>query len=454
MCRSSTAVLQNFVFRICISAVVACVETPTGPLHVRPPAPSRSVAGPLGSYPIPIAPTNAVNGGALLEQGTGIYIPDNSTVTIMVTGNVDLAKVPGYSGNVYIDDAVRAGQSIPPWGVYDHGTANGQLQVTLPNAANPAPGLDSILITMHVNTGFELHVARNGIPGGQTCLSPGGEVTCDSLGNTVSSFAVAGGYKLTSNQTITVTRLEDDVTLTAVVSTGAKGRSVTFTPHADYPGGAMNWTWTPDSGSAQTAACSYGANPCITNVYESGWMDVYYQINAHDGQPAMARHAKAHVTTVDCPTGDSLLDRPDFRKLFAQIYDSAGPTLPFTQRREYGGWLYLNPNTDTLIYKPFSLTGATPCSLNVTPYDTTVSPAWLIAIPHAHPADTGTVVPPGVCPQAPLGGYVGRGPSDHDDALAVSQLLPVYAVDSKTIYRTTGPGQHAEWPRVSACTIF
>jgi hypothetical protein len=211
---------------------------------------------------------------------------------------------------------------------------------------------------------------------------------------------------------------------------------------------AMRWFWR-DSVSLGWDLC-HGSSTCVYTPPRTGRMWWSGTVN---GEPDSL---SASIQVIPCPTNDSLLDRPDFRKLFKQIYDSSGPTLPFLDRREHGGFLYIDQDADSLIYKPFPVTGSnsSPCSLQVMDYPAEPPPTWLVAIPHAHPSDSGTVVPPGVCRQAMAGGITGPGASPQDDALAESQMLPVYAVDSKYIYRTLGPGQHSKWPRVSACTIF
>jgi hypothetical protein len=451
---------------VAVTILSACYDNPTAPMRPRPPAPLMSVSGPIGTHPITVPPLNDIaTHGAVRDEDTGLYLPDNSTSIIRVTGTITLALNSGYfpGGNATGDSQHPiAGQVVPPTGTIRNGVQKQELMVTyhlkgetFTPSLTPDPSDSTVYsFTYRTTQGGELLVSRSGVSDWQTCITntypPGLPPDCHTPTGTVGSYTVAS-YKMTGTQTISAERLDDDVTLTAVASTGAKGRSVTFTAIPLAPGGGVwSWAWTPDSTPGETVACSSAVNPCVNKVYEPGTMFVNYYVTSI----GLVRHAKAHVSAVDCPTNDSLLDRPDFRKLFKQIYDSSGPTLPFTQRREYGGWLYLNPTTDTLIYKPWPTNGASPCSINPAPYDTTISPAWLVAAPHSHPVDSGTVVPPAVCPQAPLGGIVGRGPSNPDDNLAQSQLLPVYAVDSKTIYRTTGPGLHTEWPRVSACTIF
>jgi hypothetical protein len=196
---------------------------------------------------------------AAAEQGTGIFLPDNSTVSITVSGAVHVQRTPGYLGDPNMDEeSPLAGRDISPAGV------TGQLHVSL-NVGSGTAGADTTteVWLVRVNAGFELRVSRTGAAGGMSCMSPpAGPPTCQCPSGPCSMFSVPS-YVFTSDQVITVNRLDDDVTLTAAAPTGAVGRSVTFTPTSAIPGSPMNWTWTPDSGSARTVACSYGADPCV-----------------------------------------------------------------------------------------------------------------------------------------------------------------------------------------------
>lgn len=191
-------------------------------------------------------------------------------------------------------------------------------------------------------------------------------------------------YVMSGTQTITVERLDDDLTLRAVEPFGVRGRVVTFTPvPQDTLGSGMpwHWIWTPDAtGVPDSLKCTYGANPCTAVINESGTMQVEYKFD----NIGTLRKAQAHVEA----------------------------SLPPIQ--------------------------------------------WLVAIPHVHPSDTSEVVPPGMCPFAPRGGFTAPGTSPADDATAYDAGVPVYAVDKRNVYRTVGfsDADHKLWPRHSTCSVL
>jgi hypothetical protein len=325
-----------------------------------------------------------------------------------------------------------------------------------PSLTPDSAGASTYTFTYHAGVGGELLVSRTGVQGDQACVTypwPDLPPNCTTPGDNVFQYHVPA-YKMSGHQTISVTRLEDDVTLTAVASTGAKGRSVTFTAVPATPGGGVvAWTWTPDSGSAQTVACSGSENPCITAVYESGTMDVEYYVQSVD----LYRHAKAHVTAVECATGDRILDDPNARRALKVLYDSSGVAGPYAQRRELAGGFYRDPNSDTTFFVPFADSLSTPCTFKLpSPFPTQPSITWLAAILHVHPSDTMEVVPPNTCPLAPRGGYTAPGTSADDDTTAYNSGVPVFAVDKRNVYRSTGfdDSDHQRWARQSSCSLL
>lgn len=163
------------------------------------------------------------------------------------------------------------------------------------------------------------------------------------------------------------------------------------------------------------------------------------------------------MTVVDCPTGDSVLDEPNFRRALKELYDSAGTAGPYPQRRELAGGFYRDPNSDTTIFAAFVDSLSTPCTFNLpTPFPTSPPIPWLVAIPHVHPSDTVEVVPPNTCPKALAGGETRPGTSPSDDSTAFNSGVAVFAIDKRNVYRTTGPNDsdHKWWPRQSSCSLF
>lgn len=312
--------------------------------------------------------------------------------------------------------------------------------------------------TLWVETGEDLLVDRSALSGMMTCTTKyPDELNCGTPTGPATSYSAAA-YTLSGNQTVSVERLDDRIQLVASPSTGGP-RTVTFTPAIPaWDGGVSgsSWTWTPDAGTAQVAACS-GTSPCTKSMTESGTMTLTVSFYAHAAVPKLTRHASVHVTVVDCPTGDSTLDDAHFRQVLKFVIDSSGATtLPYGQRHELAGGYYMDPSNDTTTFLPYTAP-STPCTFQVpNPYPAAPPIPWLRAIPHAHPTDTVEVVPPHTCPLAPAGGETRPGPSFGDDSVALQAGVPVFAVDRQNVYRTDGTvASHRMWPRKqNGCVLF
>jgi hypothetical protein len=426
-----------------VALFAACYDNPTAPMLPRPPAPRKSVAGPMGSFSITIPAMNdTLTFGAISDEETHFYIPDNSTVVIQVEGTVTLAANSGYGVGPYAGgggDLSIAGQVVPPTGAIRGGNPSQDLMVSYhlsgqsftPSLTPDSAGASTYTFTYHAGVGGELLVSRTGVQGDQACVTypwPDLPPNCTTPGDNVFQYHVPA-YKMSGHQTISVTRLEDDVTLTAVASTGAKGRSVTFTAVPATPGGGVvAWTWTPDSGSAQTVACSGSENPCITAVYESGTMDVEYYVQSVD----LYRHAKAHVTAVDCPTGDSLLDEPVIRQaLLAALTASNPDSAPGSgYRHEEGGNIWRLPDGTYTITR-FADPSPTECHVQ---FDISPTPpvagAIRVSLFHTHPYTLGEDVYG--CPDDADGNPQAQHP---DDGKPVPQGAP----------NSNGGGSAGDW---------
>lgn len=249
-------------------------------------------------------------------------------------------------------------------------------------------------------------------------------------------------------QTISIERLPDDVTLSAVVATGDTGRTVTFTPHplaANGAGGVMQWTWTPDSGSARTVACSYGANPCITKVYEPGWMDVAYYFNVSQ----RTRHAKVHITAVNCPTGDSLVDNAAIRGGMAAVWHQSGADsvgLDISDRRErgfYGGAPADDPLHVTQVFVSPPDPSDTPCRNRNVPAFQDYRTFELLVGAHVHPFSPNDQLPSncGAAPQDSvlIYGHGYGGPSGADWKRSYDDGLPHIVGDRDSVYVIESP---------------
>lgn len=246
---------------------------------------------------------------------------------------------------------------------------------------------------------------------------------------------------MSGSQYVTVERLPDDVTLSAATTAGDPGRLVTFTPHplaSNGAGGVMQWTWAPDSGTARTVACSYGANPCVTRVYESGSMDVAYYFN----MSRRTRHAKVHVLAVPCPTGDSLMDNVVIRNGLTMLWsqsgaDSAG--LDPAGRRErgfYGGAPWSDPLHVNKVFISAPNPGDTPCSNGNLPGN--AGSFDLLVGAHVHPFSINDPLPSN-CGAAPPGsvlvyGHGYGGPSGNDWKRSFDDQLPQIVGDRDSVY--------------------
>lgn len=463
---------------------MACVhDSPVAPLTREAPIPARSVAGPLGSKTLPVRPYNAPWDDAnRVLADTFVYgaIPPNATIRVRVSGTVTLGPNPLLSGGVITMGTSFMGQSIGPQGlvgVYSPGDVGTQLQV-LAGIANPSHGLTMDSATSGVSTfrtgptGGALVLRRNGISGVWTCMSPQPNPPNSPPPETCfdpdkKRAWTHPGYLRTSQQIVSVERLDDDVTLNAVASTGGKGRSVTYTavPLAtNGAGGPMGWTFTPDGGTAATAACQQGnsVNPCVAILNATGWMDVNWYFHTPFPDGSSNRHARTHVWAVDCPQTDtatphdSLVNRDDTRREMKSVYDSSGPNLDIYHKHETGEFVYRDPDADTLIVIHWD-TPSDPCSITV-PQWPPEPPLWqMVAILHSHPAAPGDTLPPNVCtlnPKNRKGGQIGPGPSDDDDGIYDEAGVSVYAVDRNAVWRTNGRGHHVNWSRYSSCTLL
>ncbi len=171
--RASAVALQvNIVFALL--AGFGCVDMPTAPFRLRPLAPSRSmsVAGPLGTFTIPMGPDTPANNLALPTTPTGIFLPDNSTVLITVSGTVQLSRKPGYGGYPMSVSVPLDGKSISAWGANEPAPYR-ELYVSTSINGPIVPGSDtaSRVMLVRLDAGAWLSVARNGVIGSLSCQS-------------------------------------------------------------------------------------------------------------------------------------------------------------------------------------------------------------------------------------------------------------------------------------------
>jgi hypothetical protein len=283
---------------LAVGALVACNDNHvTGP-PAAPTTPNASLGGPIGSYFLGVPPSgyNAPNDGAMADRGTGIIIPAYSRVVITVTGNVTATPNPDYLCCFEQTSTAYAG-SWGPGGVgqapayYLRVKLGGGPTITLHYGDSTATS-DTIGAPSY---DFELHVSRNGVNGGAGCYSnplPGYPPGCTCPDGPCLQYS-APAYQLSGGQTITVTRINDHLQLTASRSVLTNPDSVTFTASTDNGASftVQGWSWKSDSAAGdQTAACTGSGNPCTTTVYRSGTMTVRAAVGG------ATRTASAHVT--------------------------------------------------------------------------------------------------------------------------------------------------------------
>jgi len=112
-------------------------------------------------------------------------------------------------------------------------------------------------------------------------------------------------------------------------------------------------------------------------------MDVAYFFPPYNGTQLPTRHAKVHVTTVDCPTGDSVLDIPAIRDSLRALWQRANYAVdtPQVDRKETGGFIVLDVGGN-YTFQAFQGGVSSPCGLDFPP--DYAPPAGAIAFVHTH----------------------------------------------------------------------
>jgi hypothetical protein len=244
----------------------------------------------------------------------------------------------------------------------------------------------------------------------------------------------------------------DSLTLTVDRASGPPNYPATFRA-ANSDGTnimAMQWTFTPDGGGAPYSpvpACPTGVQgtfwDCPMNVKESGTMSIRASVH-YDHYST----ASVHVTVVPCPTGDTLLDNPLFRRLMKTVWDSsqAGKS-SVADRTERMGVLFRDTVTKAYQYKLLplnpvdSLNG--PCQVNAPGFS--YPSTWkIVTFVHSHPFQKGEQFA-GNCPKDAKGNYLvyDKTPqtgwaSGTDWKTSLDKHLPSYIIDSMQVIRIVG----------------
>ena len=172
--------------------------------------------------------------------------------------------------------------------------------------------------------------------------------------------------------------------------------SVTFAPKLDgATATASRWRWVPDDTSSRASvSCSAGTSKCTGAVFASGTMWAYV-----DSISGRGDSASAHVT-VNCGTGDDILDVPIVRLAAESIWTLSGAdSSNIDIRRERMAFIYRDTSSGAVITVIAGLDpAATPCSTGST--EPNPRPGTLIASIHVHPFAVGDSLPASCPPRA------------------------------------------------------
>lgn len=207
----------------------------------------------------------------------------------------------------------------------------------------------------------------------------------------------------------------------------------------------VNWRWVPDSAVAgdSVPCASTASRTCTRVVNSSGTMLLSAYVNGEQQQQSL------HVDVVPCPTGDSLLDTPEVRRLEQALWDSSNVTDPNQSNRVERIGAVID-SAGQRRYVMFGLTGNpsldTPCAVSAgSPLDGRSTAGWTItAIFHTHPFADSTTYTDNRCPGGG-NGTVGYAPSPlngwasgFDWNMSASAHAPSYIIDFSRITRILG----------------
>lgn len=266
-------------------------------------------------------------------------------------------------------------------------------------------------------------------------------------------FTFSGSY------TLTMTRLEADLVLTPSATTFLAGAAVTFqwaaTPDSlagqATPVVVRRTFFEPDSAgggvpSDSTKTCAISGTSCTIQPLGSGTLHLWALVNGK------LVHKQAHVTVVPCPTGDTLLDNPTFRKLIKIVWDSSNASDSTKRMERLGVLLY-----DTVSHSysnmllPLNSDSSKNSQCSVKPGSWSIpTKSIVVTYVHSHPFKPGTQFS-GHCPKGDDGKYLMYNwnlltgwASGQDWHVSQSLHLPSYIVDSLHIIRIVGDSGNVE----------
>jgi hypothetical protein len=175
----------------------------------------------------------------------------------------------------------------------------------------------------------------------------------------------------------------------------------------------------------------------FTNGTQPQWLHINYSVAFN----------RTHVEptwpwgplTVDCATGDSILDLQATRDLMKALWDSSRADLPAAQRLEFRGGVFQDLSTGQFSFQIFPATSQGPCHVAAAPQGPL--PGKFILGAHTHPFTPGELVACDLSNPSLTGRYRPRfgGPSSEDFSTAAEEVanggIAHVVIDGSWMYR-------------------
>jgi hypothetical protein len=249
-----------------------------------------TTGGVIGTYTnVPNATTDEPNMWAVQLSNVGLAAPPYAEISVYVVGTVTPSVNAAFDCCFTISgvDSSLAGTPIGPAGALD---ASSHYEFVA-NASSPGFGLLQGTISGDSSSFGPYGLGSSPVTFGFYRTGTwAGDVSCfyNDPGYcfcpTSCPVENVNTYSLVGSETETIYRYADQILLAASTQSGTGPTSITFTASTNDGGSIFvdPWTWTPDSGTDSTQACSLNQqNPCTTTVYSSGIMSTtVYDYNA------------------------------------------------------------------------------------------------------------------------------------------------------------------------------
>lgn len=334
------------------------------------------------------------------------WTDDGQTVTIdRVEAGLDVVAAPS---TVSYADTVTVTASISPGGPFD----GREIPWTI-DSTRWAPVFGSQASPCAWNN----FVPTNTGPS-RTCRKP------FTRSGTLTVFATVNGTAQSKAVSITITPPTLKVVASANMLPAPAPVTFTATVTPSQPNWKpSSWTWRPEQGTGGISSdCNWFDNPCTRTISKTGWMKAVGVV----GEYTLTDSVRV---SLDCTTGDSVLDNPAFRNELTQAW----LTSQMNPRTE-GGFAAFD-SSGTLVFRttPFNAATDTGCRMGndpVTPY-----PGSKRYQVHIHPWRLGDITN---CPSSPgtviVYGYGECGFSEGDWEVANRLDFPGVMMDADSIY--------------------